>query len=105
MTTIEILRQYRISGYAIFDLFAAFLGMYLISPLLSKLFLKLKISIPKRNWLILTLPISILTHIMVGNMTQMTRDFLDINSHYILKTLIMVLIIFGLKNIKRSTKK
>ncbi len=97
---IENLRQYRLGGYAIFDFAASFLGIYLLSPLLSKIFLKIGISIPKHNWLFLTLPLGILVHILVGNITPMTKDFLDPSAHYLLKIIILGLLFFGLKGIK-----
>jgi hypothetical protein len=100
MIPIEFLRQFRIGGYAIFDFAIAFLGIYLLSPLLSKLFLLIKIKIPKKNWLFLTLPISILAHLLVGKITPMTRNFIDIHGHYILKILILSLLILGIKGIK-----
>ncbi|PIS09217.1 hypothetical protein COT75_02685 [Candidatus Beckwithbacteria bacterium CG10_big_fil_rev_8_21_14_0_10_34_10] len=74
--------------------------MYLLSPLLSKIFLKVRIKISKKNWLLLTLPISIFSHLFIGQITPMTRDFIDIHSHYILKVLILSLFIFGVKDIK-----
>lgn len=104
MNTLEFLRQFRFSGYAIFDLVAALLGIYLISPLLSKLFLKIRIDIPKLNWLYLTLPIGILVHLLVGEMTPMTVDFLNIHDHYILKILTIGLLVLGLRNIKIRKK-
>lgn len=48
----------------------------------------------------LTLPISILVHIAVGNYTKMTTNFLDLNSNYILKVFILLLLVLGLKGIK-----
>jgi hypothetical protein len=101
MTTIELLRQFRLAGYAIFDFAASFLGIYLLSPWLSKVFLKLNLSIPKHNWLFLTLPLSVLVHLLVGQATQMTKDFTNLNSHYILKAVILGLLFLGLKGIKR----
>jgi len=77
MIPIDFLRQFRFSGYAIFDFIAVFLGMFLLSPSLSRIFLKLRVDIPKRNWLFLTLPISIFTHLLVGKITPMTRDFIN----------------------------
>ncbi|MBT3539479.1 hypothetical protein HOF40_02250 [Candidatus Parcubacteria bacterium] len=74
--------------------------MYLLSPLLSKLFLKIRLDIPKKNWLFLTLPIGILSHLLVGSITPMTADFLNINNHYILKIIILILSFFGIKGIK-----
>jgi len=100
MSTIEWLRQFRVGGYAIFDLAVSFIGMYLLSPLLAKLFLKLRIVVPKNNWLYLTLPLGIVVHLLVGNRTQMTKDFLDPNGHYVLKLLIIALCILGLRGIK-----
>jgi len=98
--TIEYLRSFRIFQYAIFDLIASFLGIFLLSPLLTKLFLKININIPTSSWMYLTLPMSIFIHIAVGNYTKMTQNFLDLNSNYILKIIILVLLFLGLKGIK-----
>ena len=97
--TIEYLRQFRVGGYAIFDLVVSFLGIYLLSPLLTKLFLKLKIRISKLSWMYLTLPMSIVVHLAVGNMTQMTRDFLDLSGHYWIKLIILGLTTLALREI------
>ena len=100
MTAIEILRQYRIGGYAIFDLGLSFLGIYLLSPLLSKIFRKLKVDIPKQSWLFLTLPIGIFIHLLTGNLTLMTRNFIDLNGHFFLKILIIGLLVLGVRGSK-----
>lgn len=105
MTPIEFLRQFRLGGYAIFDFAVAFLGIYLLSPLLSKLFLKVRVDIPKRNWLFLTLPVSVLAHLLVGNVTPMTKNFLDINGHYVLKIVILTSLFFGIKGVKITKNK
>ena len=100
MDTLEYIRQFRIFEYAIFDLAVSFLGIYLLSPFLSKLFKKVKIDIPKSNWLFLTLPLGILIHIIVGNITPMVANFLNLQGHYLLKFLILILIILGFRGIK-----
>jgi len=100
MNTIEFLRQFRIGGYAIFDFAVSFVGIYLLAPLLSKLFLKIRIKIPKLNWLYFTLPISVIAHLLVGNITPMTRDLLDIHDHYVLKIVFLVLIFLGCRGIQ-----
>ena len=100
MIPIEYLRQFRFNGYAIFDFVVVFIGMYLLAPLLSKLFLKLRIDIPRKNWLFLALPIGIITHLLVGKITPMTRDFINLNDHYILKIIIISLLIIGLRGVK-----
>lgn len=102
MNTIDYLRQFRIGDYAVFDFTAGFLGMLLLSPLLSRLFNKAGIHIPKRNWVILMLPISVLAHILVGKITPLTKDFLDANGHYLLKFIIIGCCVLGTLGIKRS---
>ncbi|MBU0706285.1 hypothetical protein KJ657_03345 [Patescibacteria group bacterium] len=74
--------------------------MYLLSPLLSWLFRKIRLDIPKHNWLFFTLPIGILSHLLAGKITPMTSDFMDIHSHYLIKVLIIGSFILGLRGIK-----
>jgi hypothetical protein len=100
MIPIEFLRQFRFGGYAIFDFVAVFIGMYLLAPLLSKIFLKLRIEIPKTNWLFLALPIGIMVHLLIGKITPMTRDFINLQDHYILKIFIICLLVLGLRKVK-----
>ncbi|PIZ62593.1 hypothetical protein COY16_03915 [Candidatus Roizmanbacteria bacterium CG_4_10_14_0_2_um_filter_39_13] len=104
MISIEFLRQFRIAGFAIFDFAVSFIGVYLLAPLLSKLFGKLGIQILKKNWLFLTIPLSVLIHVLVSQITPMTKEFLDPQGHFILKGVIIILLIFGLRGIKRVKK-
>jgi hypothetical protein len=97
MIPIEFLRQFRLGDYAIFDFIVVFLGFYLLAPLLSKIFLKLGLNIPKKSWLFLALPIGILTHLLFGRITPMTRDFISPESHYMLKIFILALLFLGIK--------
>lgn len=101
MITLELLRTPRVGGYAVFDLGVSFLGMYLAAPLLTKLFRKLGLEIPKSTWLYWTLPLSIIVHLLFGTMTLMTKNFLDLNGHYILKLFIIGLTVVGLKGVRR----
>jgi len=100
MATLEFVRQFRFGAYAIFDLSIAFLGVCLLSPLLSKLFLKIGLYIPRHNWLFLTLPIGILVHLLMGLMTPMTENFFSWPGELWLKIVILILLFFGLKGIK-----
>lgn len=104
MTTLEFLRQFRIGEYAIFDLSLSFLGMWLLSSSLSKLFRKVHLDIPKINWVYLTLPIGILAHIMVGRITPMVKNLVDPQGYYILKLVIVASLALGARNIKRIKK-
>lgn len=100
MLSIEYLRQFRLGEYALFDFTIAFLGMALLSPLLSGIFRKIRVDIPKQNWLYLALPIGILVHLLVGRITPMTKNFLDPHDHFILKVVILGFFILGMRNIK-----
>ncbi|AHB41060.1 hypothetical protein P148_SR1C00001G0253 [candidate division SR1 bacterium RAAC1_SR1_1] len=100
MNVIEFLRQFRVGGYAIFDLVVAFGGMYLLAPLLSRLFKKIRIIVPRLNRVFLTLPIAVIVHFLVGNITPMTKDIVDIHGHYLIKIIILVSLFFGIRKIK-----
>lgn len=104
MFDLQYLRHFRFEGYAIFDLTVSFLGMAILAPFLTKLCAKLGIRVPWVNWVWLTLPIGIVTHIIVGQMTPMTRQFLNPNGDYVLKAIIMVMLALGLVGIKRIPK-
>ena len=99
MPTIEYLRSFKLGEYAIFDLTVSFLGVYLLSPILSYLFRFIKLDISRAGWLYLTLPLSILIHALVGKYTPMTKYFLDPSGHYLLKIFIITLFILGLRGI------
>ncbi len=105
MDAITYLRQFRFTGYAVFDFAAAFLGLFLLSPVLSKLAGKAGLEIPRINWLYLTLPIGISTHLLIGNITPLTKNFIDLRGHYVLKTVMIGLVYLGLRNIKRANRR
>ena len=98
------MRQYRIFNYAIFDFLVSFIGMYFLGSLLSKLFRKINIDIPRMNRVYLTLPISIVIHLLIGRVTTMRADFINLYDYYFLKILILVLLILGFRGIKRIKK-
>ncbi len=100
MNIITYLRHWRFEGYAIFDLALSFLGMWLLSSLLSKIFRVIHIHVPARNWIILTLPLSIVAHLLVGRYTPMVNNFLSPNDHWVLKLIILGCLILGLWGIR-----
>ncbi len=100
MPSIEFLRSFRIGGYAIFDLTTSFLGVLVLSPFLIRLFRLIHLEIPLSSWMLFTIPIGILTHIVTGNHTLMTKYFLDPSGHYLLKLFIIILVLLGFIGIK-----
>ncbi len=100
-TLIAYFRQFRIEGFTIFDSGASFLGVYILAPLLTRLFRLFGIEISRKSWLYFVLPIGILAHSFSGTKTPMTREFLDPSGFYPLKLIILTLTILGLKDIRR----
>lgn len=99
---LDFLRQFRLGDLALFDFAVAFLGMFLMAPLLSGIFRRMGLEIPKRNWLYLTLPIGLIVHMLIGRITPMTKLFLNPSGHYFLKAVILGLFILGLRGIKKT---
>jgi hypothetical protein len=104
MIGIEFLRQFRVGQFAIFDLVVTFLGVFFLAPLLSKLFRKIGLEIPRRSWIAWTLPIGVAVHLMVGRITPLTRDFLDLHGHYLSKIIIIGLVVWGAWGVKKYSK-
>ena len=71
MDTLTLLRQFRIGPFAIFDTVLSYVGVVLLSPLLSKLFTLLHVSIPKTSWLWWTLPLAVVFHLLFSQDTPL----------------------------------
>lgn len=97
---IALLRSYRIGSFSIFDFATAYLGIYLVAPLLSKLFLRLGLDIPRSSWLWLTLPISLLVHLALGLSTPLMNMLFDPTGHYLTKLVMIAMLYMGLRAIK-----
>ncbi len=91
MNLITILRSYRIGPFAIFDFAMSYIVVYLIAPYLQKLGLKLS----RAQMLWLTLPISILVHILFGKMTPLTEMFVDLHGGYAAKIVTVFMIVMA----------
>ncbi|MCA9369427.1 hypothetical protein KC721_03945 [Candidatus Woesebacteria bacterium] len=105
MMTIEYLRSFRIGPYAIFDFAVSYLGIALVSPLLSKLTKKIGFTVPFSSWMWLTLPIGVLAHIAAGNITPLTEQTLSPNSGWVSKAILALMVVLAVKKIKRAKKK
>lgn len=101
MLSIEYLRSFRLGGYAIFDFAISFIGMAIIAPLLTKGVRKLGIEIPFCSWMLLVIPIAVLSHLLAGTDTRLTRQVLDPNGFYLQKAIVLICLIIALIKIKR----
>lgn len=100
MITIEYMRSFKLGPYAIFDLTVSVVAVYMLAPLLSRVFRLVHLDIPQISWLFFTLPISVMVHILVGQDTALTKFFLDPTDYFFLKFFIIGLLILGIKGIK-----
>ncbi len=104
MNLITYLRQFRFGGIAIFDLAVSYIGIYLLAPLLSKMTRKIGLNIGRTQWLWLTLPIGVLTHLLVGQQTALNEMLLR-PGNYLIKTALLLMIVIGLKGVKIKNSK
>jgi hypothetical protein len=102
--SITYLRQFKLAGYAVFDFAASFLGMFLLSPLLSGLARRAGWQVPRGNWVFMAMPLGVAVHLASGNMTPMTRDFIDPRGHYLVKAAILVFLVLSFRSIKKIKK-
>lgn len=104
MEFLELVRQFKIGPFAVFDTTLAYLGVFLLSPLLTRLTKKAHLRISKAEWLWLVLPVSVITHLIFGQETPLTKMVIDPNGYYLVKFVILFMLFMGVKNI-RITKK
>lgn len=104
MISIEFLRQFRIFGYAIFDFVLTFVGVIVLYPLLKKVAQAVGLRIPLNGWLFLSVPLSIVAHILSGNFTPLTQQFLRTDGDYLVKIVILGLLIAGIRTVSKTKK-
>lgn len=105
MEFIEVLRQFRIGPFTIFDTSLAYVGIFLVSPLLSKLFAKINIFIPRSSWLWLTLPIGVIFHLIFNVNSPFMKMLLDPSGNYLVKIMLIFMLFMGLKSIRIIKKR
>lgn len=91
METITFLRSFRICPFAIFDFAVSYLFMYFIAPYVRKI----GINLNRKQLLWLTLPLSIVIHIVFNVMTPLTKMFLDPYGSYWLKIIILFMLVMS----------
>ena len=99
MDLIGTLRQFRVGPFAVFDIVVSYAGIFLIAPVLTKLFSKLHIDVPRSAWLWLTFPIAIPFHLLLHQDTAFTMMLLDPHE-YISKVAILLMLFMGLRGVR-----
>lgn len=98
MQYIDWLRQFRVGPFSLFDFATAYIGIFLLTPILTKFTAMLHIYISKTQWLWLTLPIGIFVHLFIGKNTLLTTMFLDRHNYFLVKIIILFMLYMGLKD-------
>lgn len=106
MTSLEYLRQFRIGQFTLFDTLTAYIGVLILSPILSWLASKLHIKISVVSWLWLTLPISVLFHIIFRQTTPLIKILADPRQvqFYVALFILIAMSYMGLRTIRKSSK-
>ena len=82
-STIDYLSSFRVMNYAVFDFIASFIGMFILAKIFK---LKMKKS------MLLTIPLSVVSHILVDNITPLTKQTIG-EGNYLVKLIMIILII------------
>ena len=102
--TIEYLRSFKFFDFALFDFIVSFIGLSLLAPTLTQIFLKVRLIISKKSWLLLTVPLSIPIHMLFGIYTPLVESFLTLQGGYVVKAVVISLTYLGVKEIKVLNK-
>ena len=100
MDYITLLRQFRIGQFALFDIALGYVGIFLLSPVLTKIFSKFHLHIPRTTWLWWMFPISILFHFVFRQNTPLMRA-LSQPEGSLIAIILLTMTFLGLRNCRR----
>lgn len=105
MAYIEYLRQFRIGQFTIFDTASAYVGILILSPLLSWLVSKIHLKIPTASWIWFTLPLSVIFHVIFHQPTPLIKILTNPDNiqFYIAIFIIFAATYMGSRKVKRTT--
>lgn len=102
MINIEVIRQLRIGPFTVFDTATAYIGIFLIAPILTWAFSKIHVYIKRSQWVWLTLPIGLATHLILRLNTPFVEMFLNPMGYYFIPQLVILFMLFmGIKNVHK----
>jgi hypothetical protein len=100
---IVYLRQFRIGPYAIFDFVVSYLGIYIVTPVLSAVCSKIHLNISRSGWMWLTLPISVVFHLVFHQQTPFMKALINPDHYYSEALVILFMVYMGIKNVQTPT--
>ena len=104
MISIEYLRQFRIGPFAIFDTAASYVAALILSPVLTWLVSKLHLKIPAISWLLFTLPLAVIFHILFQKSTPLMKILANPGQFqfYIALLILLAMTYMGFRKISKN---
>lgn len=103
MFSIEYLRQFRIGPFAIFDIISSYLGILILSPILSWVASRMNLKISTITWLWFTLPLAVIFHIIFRQSTPMMKMLTNLGNYqfYIAILILIAMTYMGFRKIHK----
>lgn len=105
MISLEYLRQFRVGPFTIFDTLASYIGILILSPVLTWLVSRLRLKIPTISWLWFTLPLSVIFHIIFHQSTPLMKILANPRQaqFYIAIIVLLAMTYMGFRKISKIT--
>lgn len=104
MDTITFLRQFRVGPIAIFDVVVSYIGIFLLSPFLTILAWKAGLSISRKSWLWLTIPVGVIFHLIFNQQTALNKMLVNPINNLFATVVVIIMVYMGVKDIQRVKK-
>lgn len=98
MDYIALLRQFRIGPFAVFDTVLGYIGILILSPLLTKLFAQIQVRIPWSSWLWWMLPISVVFHLLFRQHTPLIQTLSQAPGFLVVSAMLLFMTFMGARN-------
>lgn len=97
MSFVELLRQYKIGPFSIFDFVLAFGGVYILAPFIIRVLQRARIIITRTELMWLVVPLSVMSHLLVGSMTPLTQMAVNPKGDVVVKLVLLGMLYVGLR--------
>ncbi len=105
MDYVAFLRQFRIGPFAVFDTVLGYVAIFLLAPLLTKLFTLVKLNIPRVTWLWWMFPLSVVFHLAFNQQTPVLKTLASPLGFFVVGAVLIVMFFMGLKNCSKIKSK
>ena len=99
MDNLNFIRQFKIGPFAIFDTVISYIGLFLLAPILTKMFRIMRLEISLASWLWFVLPLSIVFHFFFSQQTPLMKLLVSSNG-YIAIIILLAMAYMGVRTIR-----